>query len=68
MTCQCARGTAENVAACDAKAHCCASARIVCGHFCGAKKGKWTGKVVEPAPPPDAGTSFDDLYDGGVDE
>lgn len=65
ITCQCAHGAAENVAACDAKAHCCAGPPIVCGHYCGGKKGKWTGKVVEAPPPADTGPSFDDLYDDG---
>lgn len=64
MTCQCAHGTAENVSACDAKTHCCGSARIVCEHFCSGKKGKWTGKAVESAPPADPGSSLDELYDG----
>jgi hypothetical protein len=54
MTCQCAHGAAENVAACDPKGHCCAGPGIVCAHFCGGKKGKWTGKVIDAAPPPDA--------------
>ena len=64
ITCQCAKGTAENVAACDAKTHCCGGARVVCEHFCGGKKGKWTGKVVaEAVPPSDLGSSFRDLYD-----
>ena len=64
MTCQCARVTAADVAACDAKAHCCAGARIVCEHFCRAQKDKWTGKVADTAPPSDAGSSLDELYDG----
>ena len=30
MTCQCARGVVENVAACHAGTHCCGGARVVC--------------------------------------
>ena len=62
MTCQCAQGSAENVAACEAKTHCCAAARIVCEHFCSGKKGKWTGKAADTPPPSDG-----DGY-GGLDE
>jgi hypothetical protein len=66
MTCQCTHGTAAGVAACDATAHCCGSARVVCEHFCAAKKEKWTGKVVDDAPPADAPSSLDEQpYDGG---
>jgi hypothetical protein len=50
MTCQCENGTAENVAACGATSHCCGNARVVCEHYCGGKKGKWTGKVASDAP------------------
>jgi len=68
ITCQCTHAKAEDVAACDPKTHCCGSARIVCEHFCEGKKGKWTGKLVESAPPPDAGKSLRDLYDYDDDE
>src|SRR5205809_570270 len=69
MTCQCAHGTAPNVAPCDATTHCCGSAPVVCEHFCGAKKGKWTGKaVVDASPPPDAPSSLDEQpYHAGDD-
>jgi hypothetical protein len=62
ISCQCVHGTAPDVAACNAKTHCCGSARVVCEHFCGAKKDKWTGKLVEQAPP-DEGSML-----GGPDE
>jgi hypothetical protein len=52
ITCQCAHGTAADVAACSAETHCCGDTQVVCDHFCRGKKGKWTGKVVEVAPPP----------------
>jgi DMSO/TMAO reductase YedYZ molybdopterin-dependent catalytic subunit len=69
MTCECDHGTAPDVAACDAKTHCCGSARVVCQHFCGAKNEKWTGKVVvDASPPPDAPSSLDEQpYDGRGD-
>jgi len=50
VSCQCAHGTAPDVAACDVKTHCCGDRRVVCEHFCSAKKDKWTGKLVEPQP------------------
>jgi hypothetical protein len=66
ITCQCAKGLAEHVAACDAKTHCCGGARVVCEHFCVGKKGKWTGKVAESAPPArDSSPSLRELYGDG---
>jgi len=62
ITCQCAHGTAPNVAACNAKTHCCGEARVVCDHFCGAQKDKWTGKLVDEPPARD-GDSLDDPHD-----
>ncbi len=59
MNCQCTRTTAPDVAACDAKAHCCAPPRVVCEHFCGEKKEKWSGKVLA-SPPPDLGSLLDE--------
>jgi hypothetical protein len=40
----------------------------VCEHFCEGKKGKWTGKLAEPAPPSAAGKSLRDLYDDDAGE
>jgi hypothetical protein len=68
MTCQCAHATAPDVAACDAKTHCCGSTRIVCEHFCRAKKDKWTGKVVDAIPPSDAGSLVDQPSDDETDD
>jgi hypothetical protein len=69
ITCQCAKGTAEHVSACDPKLHCCGGPSVVCEHFCGGTKGKWTGKLVEAAPSVGAaGHSLRDLYDGGDDD
>jgi hypothetical protein len=67
IICQCAHTTAPDVAACDAKTHCCGSARIVCEHFCKAKKDKWTGKFVD-SPPPDTGSSLDEPDEDDMDE
>lgn len=53
VTCQCAHGTADGVAACNADTHCCGDTRVVCEHFCRGKKGKWTGKLAGAPPPPD---------------
>ena len=50
ISCQCVHGTALDVAACDVTTHCCGNVRVVCEHYCGEKKDKWTGKLVEPAP------------------
>jgi hypothetical protein len=44
MTCKCAHTTVEDVAACDAKGHCCAPTEVVCQHYCAEKKDKWTGR------------------------
>jgi hypothetical protein len=53
ITCQCAHGTADNVAACNPTTHCCGDSRVVCEHFCRGKKGTWSGKLVETDPPAD---------------
>jgi hypothetical protein len=68
MTCQCAKDTAENVAACDPKGHCCAEARIVCEHYCTGKKGKWTGKAVDTPPPSDGDRGLGEPPDDGLGE
>jgi hypothetical protein len=69
ITCQCAKGTANNVSACDPKLRCCGGPSVVCEHFCGGKKGKWTGKLVEEAPPAsDTNRSLRELYDDGDDQ
>jgi hypothetical protein len=72
ITCQCAKGTAENVSACNANTNCCGSVKVVCDHYCTGANGKWTGKVAEAAsePAPQAAPEpqrlddrFQDLYD-----
>jgi len=67
VSCQCVHGTVTDVAACDGKAHCCGSSRVVCEHFCGAKKDKWTGKVVEATQPHDEGSGLDEPSNDGAD-
>jgi hypothetical protein len=68
ITCQCAHGTAPDVAACDAKAHCCGSARVVCEHYCTGAKGKWTGKLVDAPKEHDPGSVLDDMPENDIDE
>jgi len=54
ISCQCEHAIAANVAACDVAANCCGEARVVCEHFCGAKKDRWTGKLAPDAAPDEA--------------
>jgi hypothetical protein len=65
MTCRCAHGDVENVAACNAAARCCGPARVVCQHYCTGKHGTWTGKIAQPSSADDRRLrdGLDDLYD-----
>ncbi len=54
ISCQCKKAVARDVAACDVNAKCCGDERVVCEHFCGARKDRWTGKLVEDEAPQEA--------------